>query len=712
MDIHFEGFQNTISLIWMFIILIGVIGISYWTYHHVEGLSPLYRGVLTTLRSAAFILLILLLLNPVLTVEEQESRPLRIALLLDNSQSTDIEKGSYGGSDHYEEIIGQLLPGNDDRYEHVEIEPYGFDAELFELSSPFELNFDGARTNIDQALADFLEVMENQEAAILVSDGIITAGRDPSATASRTPVPVYTIGIGDTTRQKDILVQRISHNPSAPVNSIINVEASILNEGFPDRDIPVQLRQNEQVLEETVIRSSEERSVQQVRFDLSLEEEGLQPFNIHIPELGEEWSTENNTRYFSVDVRDEQLRILHLAYEVHPDVRNFRNLLQEDKQILLDSRTWVHNDRYIEGNLPDEADTLDLVILHGFPHIDLPADEAQMVADRFRDNAMLIVGTAGQNQERLAALMHGTLPLHFESDLNWYDVRIDLTSEQADHAILDFSMPEDTRFEEIRGAIRNVTVAPNTDVLLQSVYQGSVTNTPLLAVRSTGNRHIAHLNGYGFYRWSLSNQERTREFWINLLNNTVKWTAARPDDDLLELRPSEPIFQVGEPVLMDAFLRNESGEPEENGVVEILVEGKDPESRRYIMGNEGEGHYRIEISNLAEGTYDYTGVATRSDRELDSQSGQFTVGGVNREFVNTIRDEHTLQQIADLTSGSYLPFESAHELMGILEEQLGFEQRVDTISQSLSLYRHPLWFIVLILLLATEWSLRKYRALA
>ncbi len=711
MDIQFDGFQNAAPVFWIVILIAGVLALSYWTYQRANGLSSAWRWLLTGLRSMAFLILLLILLNPVISINEERTTPLHLALLLDNSQSTTIEKGTYAGESRYRDVMRFLIHDATDNLEHVVIETYGFDSELFPVDSPDELDLDGTRTNIDRGLTDFLAILDRHEALILVTDGIVTSGRDPSATASQMPIPIYTVGIGDTSRQNDIVVQRVTHNPAASLNSSLTVEASILNDGFPDRDIPVQLRHDEEVIQQQTIRSSEMRSVQQVRFDIMLEEEGLQQFQIHVPEVPGEWTTENNTRWFSVDVRDDRLRILHLAYEVHPDVRNVRRFMREDKQITLETRTWIGQERYVEGELPDRPDTLDLVILHGFPHIDLSETHAREIADRFSENALFFVGSAGQDVSRLSRLFSGQLPIRFQSGSRWQEVQFHLPAERSSHAVLDFEMPDDLRFTPIRGGIRDAGVTANAAALLMTTYRGNETQTPLLAVRTIGDRNISQLNAYNMYLWSLSARNETRDFWEGLLNNIIKWTAAQPDEELLNITPAEPVFQLGEPAILNGFLRNEAGDPEENAVIDITLEIDDMDERRYVMSNENDGRYQLEIGNLPEGSYRFTGIAKRGDREIDTRSGQFTVGGVNREFLDTVRNDDLLQFIAQVSGGRFLPHEQAETLAAILEEEIGFDQRVEITSESLSLHRNPFWFILVILLLTAEWGIRKYRSL-
>ncbi len=711
MDIQFDGFQNAIPAFWIIALVAGAIALSYWTYRRTETLTPAWRLTLAGIRSAAFLILLLILLNPVISINETILTPVRLALIFDNSQSTTIEKGTYSGEERYREVMNILTPEPVGDHEHIVSELYGFDTQIFSVDATEELVLGGSRTDIDRALLGFLDVLDRHEAVILITDGIVTAGRDPSATASRMPVPIYTIGIGDTSRQHDVVVQRVVHNPTASLNSLLTVEASILNDGFPDRDIPVQLIHEGEVLMEEVIRSRETRSVRQVRFEILMEEEGLQQFQVHVPEVPGEWTTENNTRWFSVDVRDDQLRILHLAYEVHPDVRNIRRFLREDKQVTLDSRTWISDDRYVEGDLPDRPDTLDLIILQGFPHVDLDESHARQVADRFSENALIIIGSAGQDVPRLSSLFSGLLPVRYQSGFRWNDVQFHLPADQSSHAVLDFELPEDLRITPVRGGIRDAGTAAGATTLLQTTYRGNETTVPLLAVRTMGNRNITQLNAYNFFRWSLSTREDTRVFWENLLNNIVKWTAAQPDEQLLELIPAEPVFQTAEPVVLNGFLRNESGDPEENAVIDIAIEGDDIQERRFVMSNEGGGRYLLEIGNLPEGPYQFTGVASRGDREIDTRSGSFRVGGVNREYLNTIRDDELLRFLAQTSGGRFLTHDDADELFDYLREDIGLEQRLETTSESLALHRNPFWFLLVIVLLTLEWGLRKYRSM-
>ncbi|MDI6401443.1 hypothetical protein QLX67_05505, partial [Balneolaceae bacterium ANBcel3] len=201
-------------------------------------------------------------------------------------------------------------------------------------------------------------------------------------------------------------------------------------------------------------------------------------------------------------------------------------------------------------------------------------------------------------------------------------------------------------------------------------------------------------------------------FWEHLLNNTVKWTASSPDDRQLDLAPVETIFDPTDPVVFTAFLRTPSGEPKETGTIELSLTDTSGEQRTYLFRNEQDGQYRLELDPLPEGSYEYTGTARRGEREIEQASGSFSVGGINLEFINTRRNDALMEEMARVTGGHYVPHEEAHTLPDLLEEQIGFEQTDNFHTTTLALYRHPGWFIVVLLLLTLEWILRKYKNLS
>ena len=706
MDILFEGFNTAIPL-WLISMLIpAAFVLAWWTYPLTTGLSTTYRTLLILLRGIAFALLLILLMNPAFVLQQEYSSTGEIAVLWDNSASTTIEKGEYEGEESYEDVWNALDPLNNSQ---VQFHNYTFDTELSELSEHDDLTRDGSGTDIHNALAQTHENLENEHAVILISDGIYNLGRNPTGVAGRYPVPIYTIAIGDTTRLDDIIVQRVSHNSTAYINTRTAVTTTVVNEGFPDTELPVQLRQDGEVIEEEVVTTTGERSAHEVRFEIDLEEEGLQQYDIHVPEVDGEWTTDNNTQPFAIDVRDDRTRIMFMSFEIHPDVRALRSVLGTDESIQLETRTWTGSENFVEGDMPDRPDTLDLVMFYGYPHSDLPTSLRGDIRDFAEDTPVAFFSSSTTNYSNLVNDFSGIAP-HDGSGSQVSGMQPYLI-EDASHPILELPDVDFSRLPELKVPDRFLETRPGSQTLLTGSLRGTNTGSPLLSVRTTGNIRTSHFTGYEIYRWYLSDDDAIREFSIELINNIAKWTATSADDELLDISPVTNVFEQDQDVILDAYLQNESGETEPDGVIDVEISGDDMETSQYTMNNEGLGQYRLNVGRLPEGSYSFTATAEKDGRELDQQSGQFSVEESNLEFIDTERDDELLRYLADETGGRFLTHQDADEIRNILEEDGLFEQRIETTEDQLIAYQNPLWFILVVLLLTAEWVIRKVVAL-
>lgn len=706
MDILFEGFNTAVPLWLIFTLIPAAFIFSWWTYSRNEGLQGIYRILLVMLRGAAISLLLFLLLNPAFILQQEYSNTGEIAVLWDNSASTTIEKGNYEGEASYNQIWDALDPLSTSE---VRFNNYMFDTEVAELNEEDELTLDGTGTNIHTALTEVREELEDEHALLFISDGIYNTGRNPSALASRYPVPIYTVGIGDTTRLDDIIVQQVSHNSTAYINTRTAITATIVNDGFPDIEFPVQLRQDGEIIEEETVTTTSERSSHEIRFETDLEEEGLKQFDIHVPEVEGEWTTENNTQPFAIDVRDDRTRIMVMSFEIHPDVRTLRSILGTDESIMMDTRTWTGDENFSEGSMPDRPDTLDLVLFYGYPHPNLPAELRGDLQDFASDIPASFFSSPKMDFSRLSNDFAGIVPL--DGSGNQFNNMQPYPSEEQSHPIVELPEIEFNRLPDLRVPDRFLDSRQGSQTLYTGSYRGADTGSPLLTVRTTGNIRSSQFTGYNFHRWFLSDNDDIRDYTIELINNIVKWTATSADDELLDISPATQIFEQNEDVILDAYLQNESGETEPDGVIDVEIEGDEIETSQYTMSNEGLGQYRLNIGRLPEGSYSYTAVAEKDGRELDEQTGEFSVGDTNLEFIDTERNDELLRYLADQSGGRFLTHEDSDQLRSILEEDGLFEDRIETSEDQILAYQNPLWFILVILLLTAEWIIRKLVAL-
>ncbi|MDZ7693435.1 MAG: CARDB domain-containing protein [Balneolaceae bacterium] len=369
MDFVFQGFQSALP-VWFYLLLaVATLTIAWWSYKDIRSINPAFRYSLIALRGITYLILIALLINPLFRSESTRYENPNVLVMFDNSASLSVNKGEYKGAETYEETISTL---NFPAINRLDFRYFMFGNEV-SPGHPDSLTLDGSATNIFNAA----EIIRNNErdakAAVLFSDGIFNQGQNPLFLSRELNIPVFTVALGDTSRLQDLVVQNVVSNSTGYLNTSHPVEVNILNQGFAGESFQVQLISDGEVLQSQTITPNASVSTHTVSFQLQLNEEGLQQYEISIPEKEGEWTDANNAQPFSIEVLDDRQRILSLAFEIHPDVRLVRSLLLQDENTQLSTRTWLGGNRFINGSLSVDPDTLDLVVLQGYPSQGVPS---------------------------------------------------------------------------------------------------------------------------------------------------------------------------------------------------------------------------------------------------------------------------------------------------------------------------------------------------
>ncbi|MGD8749755.1 MAG: hypothetical protein PVI44_14930, partial [Balneolaceae bacterium] len=91
--------------------------------------------------------------------------------------------------------------------------------------------------------------------------------------------------------------------------------------------------------------------------------------------------------------------------------------------------------------------------------------------------------------------------------------------------------------------------------------------------------------------------------------------------------------------------------------------------------------------------------------------GEFAVAHSNAEFINTIRNARLLKQLSERTGGTYVPFDSVSGFWNKLDQRGLLEQKQQQETTFIYPYQSISWFIMMLIILGSEWILRKYLAL-
>ncbi len=699
---EFQGFQSVLPA-WMAVILAALlISLTILSYRKKENLSTTVKTGLIALRSLAFLILIFMLLNPYFRGFEQIREKSRVLLLIDNSNSMDIRKGDYRGAESVIEILDQI---NIKASEQAQFETYliGLDVIKGNLDS---LSYTESETNLYDAFQLIQDSEFDATSAILISDGIYTIGRDPLFTVSDIRIPVYTIAAGDSSRVSDLIITSLETPAVGFLDTRQPVEVSIRNNGFIGEQTTLGLYLGNTLIQERNIEFAQSEAVRNILFEITPEKEGLNTLELRLRELDGEWTGENNRKLVNVDVQNNKLRILDLAYEVHPDVGAIRNLLRSDQNINLHTRTWISGNRYVEDNQLPSPDSLELIIIHG-----LPEDPVnRRIMEEYISALPFILFQKPLSNELQGSQVYRNFTL-IQGFGGSSEVGLYPAVESDEHPIMELPNVDYDELTPVLSQYRGLETVPGTKTLFNLRYQNLDTGQPAITIReSTGLRQV-HVNSFGWFRMAQSSRNAERAWFKSLVNNMVSWTSDKPDNRRLKIETQNLSFNAGQSVEIKAFLNNESGEVENEGRIDVEIEGSNGRRRSYSMENEGNGVYSLEIPSGEEGLYAFTATARKGNRVIESRDGEFLISPSNTELINTIQNESLLRQTANLTGGKFYSFDEAANVLRDMNEAGLFRTEQSQREVYAFWVQHPLWFIFVIALLAAEWLTRKFYSL-
>ncbi len=707
MDFVFQEFQSSLPL-WIYLLLItGTTALAWWSYRSLSSASGLYRYTLITLRSLAFFILLFLLINPVFRAESTYYQKSNILVLLDDSESMSIVTDDYRGADSYQNALEELELDDSSRVSFSYLA-------IGENTRPVRLDgltFGADRTNLNSAIGSILQHQLESNAAIILSDGIYTAGQNPVFDARKIDIPVFSVALGDTAPQRDLLVNSVSTNNTGYVNTEQQVSATVSARGFANQQVAVQIMKGDEVIDSETITPEGENTTTTVDFDLGLKTEGLQQYRVVIPHQTGEWTDSNNSQFFSIDVQDAKQRILSLAFEIHPDVRYIRSLLLSDANTNLMNRTWLKGNRFIEGDLDIDPDTVDLAVIHGFPGTGLSPD-LEKTLSRLLDNIPVVITVLPLfNDQNLQSVVSSALPVEISASPRYERVTLSGSAEPGEHPVMELPPINYDLLSSLHAPIQGAESIPGARTLFTSEFEGQDTGTPLLSIMELGNRRKTYVSAYGWYLLGQSSNDQVRDFSEQLWFNIISWTAADPDNQRLSIEPSQRSYSGSEEVVISGFLKNESGEMEPEANIDIELSSDTMETKFYSMENRGNGQYHLDLGSMSEGIYAYQATARKGNRTIEQQTGEFAVAGSNIEFVNTVRNDQLLRQLSGQSNGHFFTYDSLNGFWDELQRRGLLEQQEKVNTTLFYPNQHWWWFAVVILLLSAEWVLRKYISL-
>lgn len=693
-------------------------GVAILFYRHT--LPPIPRSkriALTTLRAVALTLLLVLLFEPLLRVVTTSQQPPTFAVLVDQSKSMAITDKQGDRAAQVKDIIAHqslehIVPEGNIRYYS-----FGVDVNQQEefTADSLKLNEDG--TDISSALRALVEdkARFNIDAAMLLSDGSYNLGQNPLHEAERLGMPLYTVGIGDSSEQKDLLITKIITNDVVYNQTEVPVDVTVKSSGYKDETVEATLAEGGRELKRERLTLAEGTQEYAVHLSYVPEGEGTKKFTVRVSSLPGELTDVNNRKSFFAKVLKSKLQIVILGGSPSPDLAIVRQTLLENKNFSVQSRTQREQSGFYEGTLTSAmVDSSDCIVLVGFP----TSTTSGMTLDILRN-----------------ALLTKNLPLLFINDPSVDRRKLLSIGSILPYTVGERSTGEQLAFMEPASSQRTnpiLQVGPDGGLegwaklppifITQSVYEAKPEATvlgftkingvplqdPLLLSRNINRQKSLAMLGYGIWRWRLMAQgsQETENLLATFLGNSIRWLTTRDDNRLVRVTPTKEAFTQGEPVEFVGQVYDASANPIENAQVRVTATSETKEYET-LLQSFGNGRYEGSLEGLAEGDYTFKGVAEDEGQSIGADKGRFSVGELDLEFQDTRMNVSLLRQLAYRSGGTYRNPSEVGEIGNLLATQASFAPKEVQEAREIELWNWKYVLALVILLFVIEWFIRK-----
>lgn len=656
-------------------------GIAFFLYKAKSPWSKRTNRLLFSIRFVLLFFLMLLLLGPILKqIENIFEKPV-VVFLQDNSASVRevVDSASLQDLERNIQVV------------KTDLEEKGFEVELRSLN-----NIQGI-SDFSKALRDISADYESKkiEEVVFLSDGIYNAGLSPLYATFN--FPIHTMGLGDTIERTDIAIKNVLYNKIAYEGNRFPIRLEFSAKGYLNEEIEVALLQRGKVLERKNISIPNER-LTAVEFQPLANEKGIQRYEITLSIKKGEWNIANNNTTIFVEVASGKKKILAIAAAPHPDIKALRSVIEQNANYEFN----LYIPGVLKGDIDKLKDEADLILLFQIPDVQGKTKNLFQQVMQTRASLFFILGEQCDWQElsRLEIAKLEAMPKQYD------DVTPSLNS-----AFNAFTLSEEipTTLSSFPPAsvpfAKQQLKASSTPLLFQKV--GSVvTNKALLYVDVQEEQKIAVMMGEGLWRWRLdefSRNENTTAF-DEIFGKLLQYLSTTDDRRKFRSYPIQQQFSDTEQVVFETQVYNDIFEPIFGNTIEIDLTDEAGKRTNYRYTTSA-GNTRYSIGNLPDGVYRYK--ATTMLKEKEEVRGEFLVVKQQIELQNLTADFNLLRKLSAQTGGNFYAQQNFESLRNSLLQKeaiasIHSEEKYDTLI-------NLKWiFFFLLVLISTEWFLRKY----
>ncbi len=679
---------------------------------------PLPRGIrliLGALRIIAVIALFLALFEPVISYNRVYEKKPSMTVLLDRSSSMNIEESGETRKERAEQFLDSDLFSEIESGFEVNIVPFAAD-----IQSDGSVG-DTNKTALGQSLGDLSkrQVGNPADAWIVLSDGISNSGISPVEVATNIKSPIYSLGIGDESPEKDVALTGLDYNDvmfaGRPTEITVHLEWS----GIDGENARIRIQSGDRTVQTESVKLAAGNLRDEFPLKFTPEKPGQQTFKVTVSGIDGEITEANNSRSFSVSVLKSKLQVLLVADHLDWEYAFMKRFLDRSESVELTPVVFKEGSGYLTGSFPSrqaELNKYDLIILYDVDWSRL-ANRAELFDSYLKDKGGGLFVLMGENYLKNAFPRWIDKYLPFVVTRNGSRILYhQFNGIPVENYLFHPAVRIGDNRREIRDAWRDLphfevlvpidSMTENAEVLVTTDLGEGLNAVPALAFRRIGPGKVLASAVGPFWHWAFLGYgfNKKPEEYALFMNGVVNWLALKEESEPVRIYPDKNVYTRGEGIGFNASVYDLGFRPigGASGYISVTPENSSDSTVVQFIET-GEGRYRAEFDLLPPGRYSWHGVVEKDGKTLKESDGQIAVESYTVEEFRRRPDFATLAAVSQITGGHFAPLNRADSLLS------GLDSTPVTITETREIVLwNKLWLLIIfIAALGVEWFLRK-----